>query len=157
MKTKTKPTRFIDNGHGSVTDTKTNLIWEKRGSGDLHAWAGAVGYCSCLPHGNWRLPTIDELLSLMDERHEPTINPIFECKKYTYWSSTIKDYYPYFARVGNFVMGREHLGDTPGYNYVRAVRSGGSGRLIRRMNPGEDFWNEIEFHSNPRMKRHRKP
>lgn len=87
--------RFIDKVHGTVIDTKTNLMWEKKGSSEVFTWeesktwvkniknAYHLGYC------DWRLPTIEELSSLIDySREDPAIDPIFYCHPEYYWSST---------------------------------------------------------------------
>ena len=71
--TTTIPARFNDNGDGTVTDTRTGLIWLKNANpcGNQN-WYYAVDYCSTLANGKagltdgstagqWRLPSIQEL------------------------------------------------------------------------------------------------
>ena len=65
--------RFKDNGDGTVTDTRTGLIWLKNANlCDIKPWDDAVAYCSSLASGQagltdgskagqWRLPSIQEL------------------------------------------------------------------------------------------------
>lgn len=66
--------RFIDNGDGTVTDTRTGLIWLKNAKPcpEGKTWADAGTYCSSLKSGmagltdgstpgQWRLPTVQEL------------------------------------------------------------------------------------------------
>lgn len=84
--------RFIDNGDNTVTDTKTNLTWMKEDDGKERTWKDAIEYCVeiNLPGKGWRLPTIEELFTLIDfSRHHPAIDPIFtNTKSSWYWSSS---------------------------------------------------------------------
>jgi hypothetical protein len=61
--------RFIDNGNGTVTDTKTGLVWAARDNGNNIKWADAKSYCENYHGGgytDWRMPTQDELAGLYD-------------------------------------------------------------------------------------------
>ncbi len=52
----------------TVTDTKTGLTWERRPPGMRQQWKEALARCAALaPAGTWRLPTIKELQTLVDE------------------------------------------------------------------------------------------
>jgi len=59
--------RFIDNKDGTVTDTKTNLMWaQDDNQGDI-TWRDAKAYCENIilsKYEDWRMPTIDELATL---------------------------------------------------------------------------------------------
>ena len=81
--------RFTDNGDGTVTDNLTGLIWLKD-AGCLtvnQTCVGAVGACWELNNGecgltdgsvngDWRLPTIREMYSLIDYgQHDPALTP----------------------------------------------------------------------------------
>ncbi len=61
--------RFIDNNDGTVTDTKTNLMWAKYDNqGDI-TWHDAKAYCEHIilsKYEDWRMPTIKELETLYD-------------------------------------------------------------------------------------------
>ena len=79
-------------------------------------------------HNDWRLPTIQELLTLVDyERTSPAIDPAFECSSEWYWSST-----PYasspslFAWIVSFGYGGSSWYGQDGEYRVRAVRAGQS-------------------------------
>lgn len=69
--------RFTDNRDGTVTDTKTNLMWIKNGWRldffSAETWNEATKKCENFQHGgydNWRLPTIEEWRSLIDRQNE---------------------------------------------------------------------------------------
>jgi hypothetical protein len=73
---------------------------------------------------NWRLPTLEEAMSLMEpERKELYINPVFDNEQYWIWTADL-----YSASVAwsvNFVYG--YCDDVVlgfGFYHVRAVRSG---------------------------------
>ncbi|MFA6010000.1 MAG: DUF1566 domain-containing protein [Desulfobacteraceae bacterium] len=63
--------RFIDNGDGTVLDSKTGLMWlkENGNNGEKMAFTGALSSCNDLTfagYSDWRLPSRNELLSLLD-------------------------------------------------------------------------------------------
>ncbi len=62
--------RFTDNGNGTVTDHKLELMWSKTDNqGDINwkhanAWAKSFRDTIHPKYDNWRLPTLEELQSL---------------------------------------------------------------------------------------------
>lgn len=59
------------NGNGTVTDLATGLIWQRLGDDVTRNWNNALTYCSGLSlggKGDWRLPTVKELSSIVDDR-----------------------------------------------------------------------------------------
>jgi ankyrin repeat protein/DNA-binding beta-propeller fold protein YncE len=94
------PPRYVDNGDGTITDANTGLTWEKKcdGCGGLHdteasyslepAEGGVVSWLAELNaengtgfagHADWRLPTIKELVSIVDyERFNPAVSRAFD-------------------------------------------------------------------------------
>jgi len=96
--------RFTDNGDGTVTDNLTGLIWLKNANCfNALVWADALqasndladGQCGLVDEsipGDWRLPNIKELLSLIDysnaEPALPTGDLFTGVLAGLYWSST---------------------------------------------------------------------
>ncbi|MBF0396994.1 MAG: DUF1566 domain-containing protein, partial [Desulfobacterales bacterium] len=96
--------RFTDNGNGTVTDNNTGLIWLKNIScfGAM-TWGQGVSSCNNLfsgscgltdgsQAGDWRLPNIKELESLIDYgRTNPALpngHPFIGVQSDKYWTST---------------------------------------------------------------------
>jgi len=75
--------------NGTVFDAKTKLTWQQAASTSTYLWAEAKAYCS----GMWRLPTVKELLTIVDDSRlgiNPTIDPVAfpGTPGGAYWSST---------------------------------------------------------------------
>ena len=91
------PDQYSIVGDGEVQDNYTGLVWQQGGSDDMLSWQEAVDYCNYLTLGGtaWRLPSIRELATLVDEaRVAPAINvTLFPNTKYGsksnnwYWAS----------------------------------------------------------------------
>ena len=116
--------RFTDNGDGTVTDNLTGLIWLMDANCfEAAFWADALDECNSLASGScglsddsvagdWRLPNIKELQSLIDYgRGFPAVHyshPSFtSVQSEYYWSSTSRG-----ARTGNawsVDMGEGHV------------------------------------------------
>jgi hypothetical protein len=66
---------------GMVGDNQKDLLWSANDIGERHDWAAAQKAVAKLDLGgftDWRLPTIQELLTLVDYgRSSPAIDPIF--------------------------------------------------------------------------------
>lgn len=80
-------------GDGTVRDNATGLVWQQGSSPTGHTPSSAVAYCDglALSGGGWRLPSILELRSIVDEsRTGPAIDTAFFPGTYAdyYWSST---------------------------------------------------------------------
>jgi hypothetical protein len=154
--------RFKDNGDGTVTDGLTGLIWLKDGScatffsGDAlggygRPWADAIasvnklanGYCGLTDGsqaGNWRLPNVKELQSLIDYGQGghylpalPENCPLADSMWGGYWSSTSTmvggmSYMPmpetYAWYVDFSAGGVVNYENKSGSNHVHAVRGG---------------------------------
>jgi len=132
--------RFIDNGDGTVTDNLTGLIWMKdAGSIGASYWGNAVQSCSTLANGShglsdgsyagdWRLPNVRELFSLIDFGHYNYALPdghLFINVMYNYWSSTTYAGNPSYALYLNPINGLISFANRTGANvYVLCVRNG---------------------------------
>jgi hypothetical protein len=72
-------TRFIvlsNMGSNAVLDRETGLVWERVPSTETFAWLNALSHCLDSNTGGrtgWRLPTIQELLSLVDRSQTPAL------------------------------------------------------------------------------------
>ena len=67
----------VDEVKGTVLDTTTGLTWQRDVPiSDFMSFATAEDYADNLPldGGGWRLPTCDELQSLVDDAVMPTID-----------------------------------------------------------------------------------
>jgi hypothetical protein len=82
---------------GTVLDQKTGLTWQQSTSTTTYSFADATTYCSgntpALPGGGWRLPSMKELLSIVDDRAAtaPTIDTTYflSAQAGWYWTSTL--------------------------------------------------------------------
>ncbi len=120
---------FTDNGNGTVTDSRTGIIWQQGEPGYM-TWDSALSYCEGLSLGgntDWRLPNIKELESITDDtRYNPAIDTTFFPGAYAsgYWSSTTIAGNPSFAWGVYFYSGHVYYrAKGPSY-YVRCVRGG---------------------------------
>ena len=124
---------FEDNGDETISDDATGLMWQKSGSPNRMTNKDAPAYIEKLNrekfagYGDWRLPTVDELKSLLTKQKQSNglyINPIFDKTQHWCWTSdqcaSGGAWYVYF-NLG-FVY-RDNL--DYGY-YARAVRAGQS-------------------------------
>ena len=121
---------MIDNDDGTITDSATELMWERAGSDTKYNHDAAVARCGDLTlagHTDWRLPTIRELISIVDyERRNLAIHPAFKTAARFYWSATTFAMFPDFAWYVDFFNGFVGSGNKDFDFYVRAVRTGSS-------------------------------
>jgi hypothetical protein len=144
-------TRFVDNGDGTVTDTQTSLMWEKKDDGaglhdkdNTYTWTGAMsefisevnGYSDDQTsqtglggHSDWRMPTSLELETILLAPYpcgtSPCIDSVFgPTVAGNYWSSTTIASFPYAAFYVPFFGFFVDTFDKTNSNYVRAVRGG---------------------------------
>ncbi len=126
-----KPSRFTDNGDGTVTDKETNLTWVKQDDGKRRTWSEAKEYCEklTLAGGGWRLPTVKELISIIDyDKHGPAIDPVFTGTQSSYyWSSTPDADDSSYAWSVYFSYGFVYWYGVGGYGFVRPVRQNSLG------------------------------
>lgn len=123
---------MIDNNDGTVTDTSTGLMWQKETAAGTYTWMQALAYAEASTlgnHNNWRVPNINELLTLVDESsYEPAIYEPFKATTLDdlYWSSTTYTNTPIYAWSINFTQGVTRVLESDKDEdtlYVRIVRT----------------------------------
>jgi hypothetical protein len=144
---------YVDNGDGTISDTRTGLMWEKLSDDDsLHDKDGDYTLANALAvkiallnqmafagYTDWRLPNVNELQSLVNYgTFAPAASPAFNsgcvpwCTVLTcsctrgdrHWSSTGSPSNPLNILLVNFSGGRVEEGDGDFHEQVRAVRGG---------------------------------
>ena len=134
---------FHDNGDGTLSDRATGLMWTKADSGRWMDWRAALAWVQqrnegkFLGHGDWRLPSVKELQSIVDYSRSPdttqsaAIDPSFSCTAITneegkadypyYWSATTHGgfhgggaaMYVAFGRAAGWMSPRAQAGGPP--------------------------------------------
>ncbi|WP_415238673.1 DUF1566 domain-containing protein [Seleniivibrio woodruffii] len=120
------PSYTRDSETGIVTDNVTGLMWQDNVLSSSMQWETAIATCEDLSLGgydDWRLPTIEEIESIIDYGHyDPAIDPIFvRTASNTYWSHTAHVNSFYAWRI-NFKNGFSSKDGKNGNNYVMCVR-----------------------------------
>ncbi|MCP4345183.1 MAG: SUMF1/EgtB/PvdO family nonheme iron enzyme [Desulfobacterales bacterium] len=123
---------FTDNRDGTVTDRATGLMWQKAGSYVYMNYDKIQAYIDdsrkFAGHNNWRLPTLEELASLLESKRVDYsyIDPVFDRKQGRCWTADKKA--PGRAWVIEFSVNRgfatsSSIKNIKRRHYVRAVRS----------------------------------
>jgi hypothetical protein len=119
---------YTDNGDGTVIDDVTSLMWEQAPDNGGLFWAAAVSRCKQLKtggHNDWRLPTLIELVSLIDYGAEQTPGAqvsLIDAKAFPnmtaglYWTATAAPGSSKFAWEVNFNNGVTNADSTAGAN-----------------------------------------
>ena len=144
--------RFTDNLNGTVTDNLTGLIWLKNANcaGGTVDWATALSYSNALydgctncfgtsgdcglsdgsTAGDWRLPNVRELFSLIDfSRYNPALPSGYSTyfsgvQSNFYWTSTTRAASTSYAWLVYLYGGYVYYGDETYDSYVWPVRGG---------------------------------
>ncbi len=133
--------RFTDNSNGTVTDNLTGLIWLKNANfkAGSRTWAQALSDCATLNsgeggltdgavEGDWRLPNLRELQSLIDHgRSNPAIpsgHPFTGVQSASYWSSSTSEDNTTRARNVGLDDSLMSSGNKNDKHFVWPVRSG---------------------------------
>ena len=132
-------TRFIvltNWGSAAVLDRETGLVWEQSPSTSAFTWENgeAAFHCNNLSVGDrlgWRLPTIQELASLVDgDPHNtsrprlPPGHPFSNVQSSFYWSATTLAFNTGNAWDVVFFNGVVDDDDKTGFDFVWCVRGG---------------------------------
>ena len=131
--------RFIDNLDGTITDNLTGLIWLKNANCfGPKTWDEALVDCSGLASGScgltdssnagdWRLPHVKELQSLIDFSNYPALpsgHPFNQVQNDVYWSSSTGHIFTEAAWQGSLAWGIFDRRDKTYSDYVWPVRGG---------------------------------
>ncbi|MEK9628784.1 MAG: DUF1566 domain-containing protein [Nitrospinota bacterium] len=133
---------FIDNGDGTISDTRTNLMWKKDDSFKEYGyginWFEAQDYCEMLNekqfagYDDWRLPSGEEAKSVFSftqsntdkDGAETHISDLFEPGGgHNTWTYEEKPDYEQYAQKFSFVTGNdmwEHKDNE--YSHCRVTR-----------------------------------
>ncbi|WP_303852448.1 DUF1566 domain-containing protein [Seleniivibrio woodruffii] len=120
------PSFSRDSATGTVTDGLNGLMWQDNEVGTAMDWTTAGTTCDNLSLGgytDWRLPTIEELESIVDfGRFAPAINSVFtSVSPYAgYWSSTAHAFFAGNEWYISFDSGAVSADNVD--SYVRCVR-----------------------------------
>jgi hypothetical protein len=114
--------------NGEVYDSKTRLAWQQQSSSSMYTQADAVSHCATLSlnGATWRLPTMKELLTIVDlsvAPPGPTIDSaVFPGTPAAYfWSSTLYSGTPGSAWSVLFIYGFSYGNNVSDMSYVRCV------------------------------------
>jgi hypothetical protein len=121
------PGRYTTPATGTVYDTVTGLTWQQAVSSSTYVQAQAVSYCAglSLNGSGWRLPTIQELLSIMDVTlYNPSIDPDYfpNTPPDPFWTSTPFTSASNYAWQVDFYAGNTDTFDMSLSDYARCVR-----------------------------------
>ncbi len=130
-------TKSVD-GNGVVIDHATGLIWHQSGSDEEMDWSHAKQWVKDLNdkgyagYSDWRLPTVEEAISLM----EPNINasslyidPVFDAKQTGIWTGDENDSADYLDGAWSVRFSGGYGGGNACWvydnasNHVRPIRS----------------------------------
>jgi hypothetical protein len=121
---------------GTVLDTKTKLTWQQAVSTSTYSWGsrGTSGtaqfYCASLSlnGGGWRMPTIGELVTLVDYSQTGGNVAMIDSTYFpgtpaaAFWASTPVSGATGLAWIVYFNNGNTNASATSAANYVRCVR-----------------------------------
>lgn len=114
----------------TITDHTTGMIWQQSGSDYPLNWQQAHMYIHQMNRDRygrrttWRLPTVDELISLLTETphgEEYCIEPVFDLQQKSLWSADRRSFTA--AWYVSVDMGFVSWQDFSAFNYVRGVSS----------------------------------
>ena len=116
---------------GTVYDTMTKLTWQQTVSTTQYTWSDAQSYCASLNLAGtgWRVPSVKELMTLVDFSVAPGSGPATidatafpNAPANWFWSSTLLAGISSLAWDVDFLIGYTNNGFVSGHNIVRCVR-----------------------------------
>jgi hypothetical protein len=141
----TPDSQLIDNGDGTITDSKTNLMWKKclegvtgdnceNNSPTMLTWQKAQEHFETVNEGDgfagytdWRLPRIEELRTLVEQQcYKPAINATrFPNTPSTFvWAKSLYAGHSDYAWYVNFGNGSSYADVRSVNSAIRLVRGG---------------------------------
>ena len=127
---------YIDNKDGTVTDTITGLMWQRSSIGSYTLSQAKKLISNLGGYTDWRLPTVDELISLLDynvldptmKNKGPTINNriFLDTSNSPFLSDSVYASYPYGVWYVDFLTGSVGISSVDNASVVRLVRAGKS-------------------------------
>lgn len=113
--------------NGTVFDTKSQLTWEQAPLANMISFDAATAYCQglMLAGGKWRVPSMKELQTIIDET---TVDPAIDLTAFPatmndkYWSSTRWADAPTDAWSVRFDYGSSSYDSVANLHYVRCVK-----------------------------------
>ncbi|CAK0778584.1 hypothetical protein CCP3SC1_970006 [Gammaproteobacteria bacterium] len=130
---------YIDNSDGTVTDSSTGLMWKRCAEGQTwtgstctvnpgrYTWYQAMSLTSTFAgYGDWRMPSINELRSIVNISYYPTIDPVAfpNTVASDFWSGSPVAGNSYGAWYVFFGSGNDHCYSRDDVYAVRLVRGG---------------------------------
>ena len=114
---------------GTVFDTKTGRTWQQASSATYYTWANAGPYCASLNLNGtgWRLPSVKELQTLVDDT-VPQFGPTIDLTIFPntpgarFWASTLRASDSSYAWEVDFTYGTVDVLSVAYSDYVRCVR-----------------------------------
>lgn len=123
------PPQHYTLGADTVRDNDTKLTWQRGGDAMQYTWVAAAAYCAQLPvaGGGWRLPSLKELLTVVDPARTTApaidLNAFPDAKGDIYWSSNsyvVDTTYAWTIDFRNGNSAKDHSKTAAAY--VRCVR-----------------------------------
>lgn len=115
------PGHFADNKDGTVSDNKTGLVWQQGIDPNAETWQSAITYCKNLglAGGGWRLPSVKELMTIVDRRQaNPAIDQV------VFPNTPVDDFWSSSPLAGGGISWRVdfHRGYAGGYEVGNTIR-----------------------------------
>ncbi len=111
----------------TVSDTATQLTWQRSAPSQTYDWKSATKYCAQLELDGkgWRLPTIKELHTLVDESR---VMPAIDVSAFP---AAVSDYYWSSSQVPGFLTETWTVGFAYGFDGFFGVDTGQHVRCVR--------------------------
>lgn len=135
---------------GVVTDRHTGLVWQQSGTGFPVTWHQAQAYVAQLNQqrfggfSDWRLPTLDELLTLAAppaKGRDHCISPVFDRTQKWLWSADKSTFVS--AWYMSLEMGFAARNDLTSFYHVKAVCSSGLCAADSGFRADEPFFQKV--------------